>query len=222
MADRADGFVDVSRELPDVVLDLRYYTDRNFIGKRIIGYEYPIAILTRAAADALSRVCRELAPLGYRVKIFDAYRPQRAVDMFKAWSLDASDTRMKSTFYPNVDKSEIISRGYIAERSSHSRCSTVDVTMTDAESEEEADMGSAFDHFDVMSHSDFDGLNSEQARSRKILRDAMTGNGFRTISSEWWHFTLIDEPYPDTYFDVPLTSDALTYLELAANKKIKR
>lgn len=222
MAERADGFVDVSNELPDVILDLRYFTNCNFIGERVTGYDEPIAILTRAAADALARVCRELAPLGYRVKIFDAYRPQRAVDMFKAWSLDASDTRMKSIFYPNVDKSEIISRGYIAERSSHSRCSTVDVTIAYADSGEDADMGSAFDHFDVRSHSDFDGLNSEQARSRKILRDAMTGNGFGTISSEWWHFTLIDEPYPDTYFDVPLTSDALEHLKLAAEQNIKR
>ena len=141
---------------------------------------------------------------GYRLKIYDAYRPQRAVTHFMNWAKDTSDTRMKQYFYPNLDKSVLFAQGYIAEKSGHSRGSTVDLTLFDMASEKELDMGGTFDWFGIESHPDYKEITEEQFANRMILREAMLRHGFKPLEEEWWHFTLKDEPYPDTYFDYPV------------------
>ncbi len=200
------GFVSVAEAVPDAILEIRYYSTYNFVGERIDGYEAPAALLTAEAAQALRAVSDELAAKGYRLKIYDAYRPQSAVGHFIRWAEDTEDTRMKPYFYPEVDKSRLFELGFIASRSGHSRGSTVDLTLFDMAAGHDADMGSPFDFFGDVSHSDYVGeLTAEQLSNRRLLRDAMTAHGFRPLSTEWWHFTLEDEPYPDTYFDFPVT-----------------
>ena len=203
-SDNAEGFVSIGEAIPDVILEIRYYTSFNFIGERIDGYEQPIALLTREAASALKEVSDEMVSRGYRLKIFDAYRPQKAVDHFMRWAKDDSDIRMKPYFYPGIDKSEVIPGGYIAEHSGHSRGSTVDLTLFDMRTQKELDMGGPFDFFGELSHPDYKGITEEQHAHRMLLRDAMISHGFRPINSEWWHFTLASEPYPDTYFTFPV------------------
>ena len=203
-SDNAEGFVSIGEAIPDVILEIRYYTSFNFIGERIDGYEQPIALLTREAASALKEVSDEMVSRGYRLKIFDAYRPQKAVDHFMRWAEDASDIRMKPYFYPGLDKSELIPGGYIAEHSGHSRGSTVDLTLFDMRTQKELDMGGPFDFFGELSHPDYPDITEEQHVHRMMLRDAMISHGFRPINSEWWHFTLAREPYPDTYFTFPV------------------
>ena len=219
------GFVRVAEVVPTARFDLRYYSKNNFVGERIDGYEAPVALLTVAAAEALKAVADEAGKAGYRVKIYDAYRPCRAVARFMRWAQDPNDTRMKAAFYPGVDKSEIIARGYIAAKSGHSRGSTVDLTLCDPATGAEVDMGGTFDRFGPESHPDWCGdpatgrytgvlpddappdarpITDAQFRNRMRLREAMTRHGFTPIASEWWHFTLADEPYPDTYFDFPV------------------
>ena len=200
----SSGFVPLAEAVPDAILEIRYYSTYNFVGERIDGYDAPCAMLTKEAAKALKAVSDELAPKGYRLKIYDAYRPRRAVSHFMRWAKDAGDTRMKKYFYPKLDKSVLFARGYIAKRSGHSRGSTVDLTLFDMETGKEADMGGTFDYFGEESHLNYKGLTKEQRANRMILRDAMTAHGFKTLSKEWWHFTLADEPYPDTYFDFPV------------------
>lgn len=200
------GFVMVTDAIPDAILEMRYYSTFNFVGERIDGYEAPVAYLTKEAAAALKNVSDDLMQQGYRIKIYDAYRPQTAVNHFKAWAADAEDTRMKEYFYPELDKSVLFKNGYIASKSGHSRGSTVDLTIVDMKTGRAVDMGGGFDFFGEISHSaQTEGLTQEQINNRKILRDAMVSNGFKGISTEWWHFTLADEPYPDTYFDIPVT-----------------
>ena len=202
----SSGFVLLTDVIPDAILEIRYYSTFNFVGARIDAYEAPVAYLSRGAAYALKRASDALIVRGYRIKIYDAYRPQSAVDHFKRWSEDLTATEMKPYFYPELDKSELFSKGYIAGRSGHSRGSTVDLTIVDMASGREADMGSGFDLFGELSHSDYtQGLTEEQIENRSILRRAMTDSGFRPAFSEWWHFTLVNEPYPDTYFDFPIT-----------------
>ena len=198
------GFVYLTDVVPEVLLDLRYFGSYNFVGERIEGYEAPTAILTEAAALALGEVSRDLEPLGYRLKIYDAYRPQRAVDHFCAWAEDPEKEEMKPWFYPEIPKEELFQRGYVAARSGHSRGSTVDLTLFDLREGRDADMGGGFDFFGPRSHSDFGELTKEQRANRKLLRDTMLSHGFRGISTEWWHFTLQEEPFPDTYFDFPV------------------
>lgn len=214
----ASGFVLLSEAVPDAILEIRYYSTYNFIGDRIPGYEQPIAILTRQAADSLKVVSDELLAQGYRLKIFDAYRPQCAVDYFVKWAEDADDVRMKEYFYPELEKDVLIPQDYIAAKSSHSRGSTVDLTLFDMASEREVDMGCTYDYFGVASHPDvlpgqevgaYQPINEEQYRLRMLLRDAMLSHGFKPYDCEWWHFTLADEPYPDTYFTFPLSEDSL-------------
>lgn len=201
----ADGFVSVSEVIPDVLLDIRYYTTYNFVGKRIDGYEQPVALLTREAAEALRRVSDDLRRRGVRLVIYDGYRPQRAVDCFVRWAEDPADDAMKPVFYPDVDKRELFTRGFIARRSGHSRGSTVDLTLLEEASGRLLDMGGAFDDFGERSHVDFVGdLTACQRENRLLLRDAMLSRGFGPLSTEWWHFTLEQEPYPDTYFDFPV------------------
>ena len=206
MADKYDssGFVSVSDVIPDALLDVRYYTTYNFVGERIDGYEQPVVLMTKEAAAALQHVNRDIRAQGLRLVIYDAYRPQRAVDHFVRWAEDVSDTRMKAIFYPEVDKADLFERGFIAKRSGHSRGSTVDLTLLDEKRGMLLDMGGPFDFFGELSHPDFAGVTTEQHANRMLLRDAMVTHGFKPLSTEWWHFTLVNEPYPDTYFDFPV------------------
>ena len=208
----SSGFVLLSDFVPSIIQEIRYYSTYNFIGDRIDGYEEPYALLTREAARALKAVSGELAVQGYRMKIFDAYRPATAVRHFVQWSVDDLDLRMKPFFYPDLDKGDLFKRGYIASKSSHSRGSTVDLTLLDMKTGKEVDMGSPFDLFSEVSHPDYRGITEEQYVNRMYLRDAMLRNGFEPIFCEWWHFTLADEPYPDTYFDFPVSSQYLRHL----------
>ena len=199
-----EQFVKVSDVIPDVILEIRYYSTHNFVGQRIDGYLAPTAMLTRQAADSLKVVSDELKAQGYRLKIYDAYRPQCAVDHFVRWATDVSDTTMRRYFYPNVDKSRLFELEYIMEKSGHTRGSTVDLTLFDMTTEKEVDMGGTFDWFGEESHPDYSGITPEQFANRMILRDAMLHHGFKPLDSEWWHFTLKDEPFPDTYFAFPV------------------
>lgn len=205
----AADFVVVSQVIPDAILEIRYHSTFNFVGDRIDGYDEPCALLTREAALALKEASDDLMAQGYRIKIYDAYRPQDAVNHFVRWAKDLGDTRMKAYFYPEVDKSQLFSSGYIAKRSGHSRGSTVDITLFDLSTGKDADMGGTFDYFGDASHYEYKKLTPEQKNNRLILRKAMTAHGFKPISTEWWHFTLVDEPYPDTYFNFPVSSEAV-------------
>ena len=199
-------FVLLADLVPSIVQEIRYYSTYNFIGDRIDGYEEPCAILTKEAARALRTVANELTVQGYRLKIYDAYRPASAVRHFELWGIEDTDIRMKPYFYPDLEKQELFTKGFIARRSSHSRGSTVDLTLIDMKTGKEVDMGSPFDFFSEVSHADYTGITAEQYENRMILRRAMLKNGFLPLQSEWWHFTLADEPYPDTYFEFPVSS----------------
>ena len=209
-SDDASDFVLLSDAVPDAILEIRYYSTYNFIGDRIEGYEEPIVLLTKEAAAALKEVSDELVLKGYRLKIYDAYRPQMAVSHFMRWALDFEDTRMKEYFYPELEKDVLFPLGYIAEHSGHSRGSTVDLTLFDMTTEKEADMGGTFDYFGELSHPDYTGITEEQYQNRMILREAMLAHGFKPLAEEWWHFTLENEPYPNTYFTFPVSSKSLT------------
>ena len=199
-----EGFVLLADAVPDILQEIRYYSTYNFVGSRIDGYEQPCAILTAEAAQALRAVSDELLAQGCRLKVYDAYRPQSAVDHFVRWAEDPEDTAMQLCFYPEEEKSQLFAHGYIAARSGHSRGSTVDLTLLDEASGKELDMGGTFDYFGAPSHTDYAGLTPEQQANRALLRDAMLRHGFRAIKTEWWHFTLQEEPFPDTYFDFPV------------------
>ncbi len=220
--DRSD-FVEVTKVIPDVILEIRYYSTYNFVGERIDGYNRPLALMTRQAADSLKAVSDDVIAQGYRLKIYDAYRPQCAVDHFVRWSQNPADTCMKRYFYPMFDKPVLFEQDYIMAKSGHTRGSTVDLTLFDMQTEKEVDMGGTFDWFGVESHPDYcgnpdtklypeigkyigdgTGITAEQFRNRMILREAMLSHGFKPLDSEWWHFTLRNEPYPDTYFDFPI------------------
>ena len=203
------GFVLVSDYVPAVIQEIRYYSTYNFVGDRIDGYEQPCAILTKEAARALKGISNKLNVMGYRIKVFDAYRPATAVKHFTLWGVDDLDLRMKPVFYPDLEKQELFRRGYIASKSTHSRGSTVDLTLLDMKTGKEVDMGSPFDYFSEVSHPDYKGVTKEQYENRMFLQDMMVRGGFEPIDCEWWHFTLRDEPYPDTYFDFPVSSEVL-------------
>ena len=219
--DGSENFVNITDVVPDVILEIRYFGTYNFVGNRIDGYMQPTALLTRQAAEALKAVSDDVKAQGYRLKIFDAYRPQRAVDNFVRWAKDESDVRMKQYFYPDLEKNLLFPQDYIAEKSGHTRGSTVDITLFDMTTEKEVDMGGTFDWFGVESHPDFCGnpetgkytggkspkgrsITKQQFENRMILRQAMLRHGFKPLSSEWWHFTLKDEPFPDTYLNFPV------------------
>lgn len=206
MADtyRAADFVSVGEYIPDVLLDVRYYSTYNFVGARIDGYESPIVLLTRQAADALRLVNADMLSQGYRLVLYDGYRPQRAVDHFARWAEDLSANAMKPVFYPDVDKADLFEQGFIARRSGHSRGSTIDLTLLDAATGQLVDMGGPFDFFGELSHPDYTGVTPAQQANRMRLREAMLKHSFKPLSTEWWHFTLKDEPWPDTYFDFPV------------------
>ncbi|MFR9751254.1 M15 family metallopeptidase [Nocardia sp. 004] len=222
------AFVSITDVDPTIIVDARYYGDHNFIGSRIAGYEAPKCLLTRQAAAALARVQQELRPMDLTLKTYDCYRPQRAVDEFVAWAKDLGDVRMKAEFYPNVDKADLFRDGYIAAKSSHSRGSTVDlaiVALPAAESERyqegeplracflpaeqrfrdsALDFGTGFDCFDPLAHTANPAVGGTQRALRALLTEVMSEHGFANLAEEWWHFTLRQEPFADTYFDFPV------------------
>ena len=203
------GFVLLADYVPSIVQEIRYYSTYNFIGDKIDGYEQPCAIITKEAARALKTVSNELNVQGYRMKVFDCYRPACAVKHFVMWGIEDTDVRMKEYFYPDLVKQELFSKGYVASKSSHSRGSTIDLTLLDMKTGKEVDMGSPFDMFSEVSHPGYRGIADEQYNNRMILRNCMLRNGFEPIDCEWWHFTLKNEPYPDTYFNFPVSSEYL-------------
>jgi len=209
LSDDSSDFVLISEAVPDVILEIRYYSTYNFVGDRIDGYEQPVALLTKEAAAKLKEVSDYVISKGYRLKIYDAYRPQKAVTNFVNWSKDPNDVRMKQYFYPELQKDVLFPQGYIAEHSGHSRGSTVDLTLFDMNTEKEVDMGGTFDYFGELSHPDYRGITDEQYNNRMILREAMLSHGFKPLTEEWWHFTLENEPYPDTYFTFPVNSNSV-------------
>ena len=215
-ADGSQAFVNITDVVPDVILEVRYFGTYNFVGARIDGYLQPTALLTRQAADSLRAVSDDLKARGFRLKIYDAYRPQMAVDHFVRWGKDLDDTLMKRYFYPNEVKDSLFIKDYIAEHSGHSRGSTLDLTLFDMRTEKEVDMGGTFDWFGRESHPDCGGdpvtgtyrandtITATQFANRMLLREVMMRHGFKPYESEWWHFTLKDEPFPDTYFAFPV------------------
>ena len=205
----ASDFVLLSDYVPSIVQEIRYYSTYNFIGERIDGYEQPCAIITKQAARALKAVSSEMNVKGYRLKVFDAYRPATAVKHFVMWGIEDLDQRMKPFFYPDLEKQELFKQGYIASKSSHSRGSTVDLTLLDMATGKEVDMGSPFDFFGPVSHPDCKEITDEQYDNRMRLRKVMLRNGFAPLDCEWWHFMLENEPYPDTYFDFPVSAQYL-------------
>ena len=240
--DDSSQFVTLTDVVPDAILEIRYFSTYNFVGTRIDGYEEPTALLTRQAADSLRAVSDDVKALGYRLKIYDAYRPQKGVDHFVRWAEDIADTLMKPYFYPDLDKSVLFPQDYICLKSGPTRGSTLDLTLFDMATEKELDMGGTFDWFGPESHPDFCGnpetgvytgksipnpspregdslasaallpsggvgrraITAEQFQNRMILRQAMLRHGFKPFDTEWWHFTLKDEPFPDTYFTFPV------------------
>lgn len=221
--DDSSQFVTLTDAVPDAILEIRYYGTYNFVGARIDGYEQPTALLTKKAAKALKEVSDDVIRQGYRLKIYDAYRPQKGVDHFVRWAANIPDTKMKVYFYPDLDKSVLFDQEYIMAKSGHTRGSTVDLTLFDMATEKELDMGGTFDWFGPESHPDFCGnpetgeytgdnhkspvgrsITAEQFVHRMILRRAMLAHGFKPLDTEWWHFTLRDEPFPDTYFTFPV------------------
>ena len=196
--DKSD-FAPVYTMIDDAVYDIRYYSSYNFTGNKIRGYKAPVAYMTKEALTALSAAAEDLRKQGYRLLIWDTYRPQKAVDNFVEWINNPNDEGDKS-FYPALKKSDLLKGQYIMEKSGHTRGSTVDLTIIKQDGSF-VDMGGTFDLFSEISHPDYKKLTKQQKKNRKILHDAMVKAGFEPLDSEWWHFTLKNEPYPDTYFD---------------------
>jgi len=222
--DIPEGFVEIREVIPDLILDLRYLTNHNFLGLPVDGYKSEKCYITKVAADSLAKVQAELRKFNLILKIYDAYRPQCAVDHFVRWAKDLSDTLTKKEFYPTIDKSRLFVDGFIAEKSGHSRGSTIDLTIVPIpipsqpifdvdnqcecfESEEKRfkdnsiDMGTGFDCFHSLSHTENIKLTPQQRANRLLLKSLMDKYGFKNLAEEWWHFTLRNEPFPKTYFD---------------------
>ncbi|MBN6036294.1 M15 family metallopeptidase [Amycolatopsis sp. 195334CR] len=222
-------FVVLQDFAPTIQHDIRYYGPHNFVGTKIDGYREPLCILTRPAAEALRRVQWKMLSRGYTLKVYDCFRPQRSVDHFVRWAKDLEDEKMKPEFYPNVAKDRLFADGYIAEKSGHSRGSTVDLTVVklpprhqrpyvpgeplqpctapagERFPDNSVDMGTGFDCFDTLSHTANPLITGKARENRDLLVNTMAEAGFRNLVEEWWHFTLNDEPYPDTYFDFPVS-----------------
>jgi D-alanyl-D-alanine dipeptidase len=201
--DRPAAFVDATARVPGLVADIRYAGSHNFVGRPIDGYEKPACLLTTAAADALAGAARELAPRRLVLKVFDCYRPTRAVAHFVRWARDFADNAGKPEFYPDIDKRNLFKQGYIATHSGHSRGSTVDLTLAHADGAE-LDMGTPFDLFSPRSWPSDASVGSEARANRALLAAVMRRHGFVRYAKEWWHFTLANEPFPHTYFDFPV------------------
>lgn len=195
------SFVNLKKLIPNIEIDLRYHGNHNFLGKPVTGYESDNVYISKEAAVAMVAIQKELNSKGLGIKVFDAYRPQKAVNNFKEWALDIADTLAKQEFYPNVDKRDLFKLGYIAEKSGHSRGSTIDLTLIKLVDKTELDMGTGFDYFGEPSHHDYKNLTEEQKNNRKLLRDIMEKHGFKGIEEEWWHYTLKNEPFKEKYFD---------------------
>lgn len=198
--EKPGNFVYVTEIIPNIKQDMRYFGSNNFVGRPITGYKKPVCILSSAAAHALLKVQTALNEQNLGLLVYDCYRPQMAVNDFILWSQN-SDERTKSLFYPNIDKKELFKRGYIARRSGHTRGSTVDLTIVDLTSNQVLDMGTPFDYLDPLSHPDNRDITPEQFKNRMLLRSLMSKHGFMPIRTEWWHFTLKNEPYKNTYFN---------------------
>ncbi len=203
-AERPAAFVDVTAVVPGLLVEARYASAHNFVGTPIDGYERPVCLLTRQAAQGLAAVQRDLAAHGLGLKVFDCYRPVRAVMHFVRWARDVRDTAMKAEFYPTVDKRDLFRLGYIAAQSGHSRGSTVDLGLVTLADGKELDMGTPFDTFSPRSWPGDTGVSAAARQNRATLSAAMRRGGFRPYDREWWHFTLRGEPFPDTYFDFPV------------------
>ncbi|MFF8291975.1 M15 family metallopeptidase [Streptomyces sp. NPDC016309] len=224
-----EEFVALRSVDPTIIQEMRYTTEHNFVGEPVDGYRQPVCILTRPAAEALHRAQLRLLRQGHSLKVYDCYRPQRAVDHFVRWAKDLQDERMKAEFYPLVAKSRLFADGYIAENSGHSRGSTVDLTIVKlpavptrpyvpgerlvpchAPREERfpdnsIDMGTGFDCFDTLSHTDDPRVQGAQRANRQLLKGTLGTEGFANLPEEWWHFTYKPEPFPATYFDFPVS-----------------
>jgi len=196
-----EQFVELGEFIPGIHLDVRYFGVDNFVGGRIDGYEAAKIYMSRPAAEALANLQQQLLAMDLSLKVFDAYRPQRAVNHFIRWAQDLQDTRMKDRFYPSVDKQNLFSEGYISERSGHSRGSTIDLTLVHIANGEELDMGSPWDFFDPVSWPSSNEVTEQQLENRMLLQSLMVEYGFVSIRTEWWHFYFADEPFPDDYFD---------------------
>lgn len=224
----SDNFVDIQEVIPGVILDIRYYGEHNFLGEKVDGYIGPKCILTKEAAYALAGVQNDLHPYSLTLKIYDCYRPQRAVNHFVRWAKEIENTKTMKEFYPTIDKRNLFKDGYIAERSSHSRGSTVDLTIVPLPipqqqgyipgqilsecylpagqrfGDNSLDMATGFDCFHELSHTENPGISSRQKINRLLLKSLMEKHGFKNYDLEWWHYTLKKEPYPNTYFDFPV------------------
>jgi D-alanyl-D-alanine dipeptidase len=210
---RPKDFVDISLEIPGIVTDVKYYSGENFVGKRIDGYEAPIILLTKKATVALNKVQKQLMKEGYGLKVFDGYRPKQAVDQFIKWGKEKENEKTRKSYYPEYTREEVFKAGFIAMESSHSRGSSVDLTVIELESRKELDMGGSFDFFSECSFSDYDHLSIEQSKNRVQLKYLMRSEGFEPMKQEWWHFTLSNEPYKDTYFDFIVKDEKLRLLD---------
>ncbi|MFZ0722777.1 MAG: M15 family metallopeptidase [Xanthobacteraceae bacterium] len=200
---RPADFVDAATVVPGLIVEMRYAGSHNFTGRPVDGYLAPHCLLTREAAAALAEVARDIAPRGLAIKVFDCYRPVRAVANFVRWARDLNDQKMKDEFYPNVDKRTLFRDGYIASHSGHSRGSTMDLTLAKTDGAA-LDMGTPFDFFNPKSWTADPTITPAQHANRMVLADAMRRRGFRGYDKEWWHFTLRGEPYPTTFFDFPV------------------
>ena len=199
---RPGSFVDAATVVPGLVVEMRYFGDNNFVGQPIDGYEKPLCLLSRPAALALAEVARDLAPRGLKLKVFDCYRPKRAVAHFLRWANAISDLKNKQAYYPTMEKRQLFTDGYISARSGHSRGSTVDLTLVGAAGE--LDMGTPFDFLSPRSAAANLSVGEEALKNRALLAYAMSRRGFHPYAKEWWHFTLRSEPYPEIYFDFPV------------------
>ena len=202
-----EGFVYLEDEVHEIKIDLRYYSSNNFVGDTIDGYKANTCIITKEAARALADVQRELGTQGLGLLVFDAYRPQQAVNHFITWAGDLEDTLMKSNFYPDIEKSALFEQGYISSKSGHSRGSTVDLTiihLAGPNKGKEMEMGTPWDFFSPMSWPSSNQVSPAQQANRMLLQDVMVRNGFKPLKEEWWHFTLKNEPFHDTYYNFPV------------------
>ncbi len=198
------GFVYLHESIPGIEQEVRYAGSHNFTGKPVKGYHKEKIILSKPAAKALKKVQQELDEKGYTLKVFDAYRPQQAVNSFMVWAKKPEDTLAKAEFYPEIDKKDLFQLGYIASKSGHTRGSAIDLTIIDKKTGKELDMGSPYDFFGKISHHDTDQITEEQKHNREFLKNLMLKHGFNPYPEEWWHYSLKNEPYPDTYFDFPV------------------
>ena len=201
------NFVYLEDIIPSIRIELRYFSNNNFIGKPIDGYNSNSLIITEETAKSLKKIQQELLQKELSLKIFDGYRPQKAVDHFVRWVQVLKDTLMKAQFYPKVKKNNLLKNGYIAERSGHSRGSTIDLTIINNKTGKALDMGSAYDFFGIQSHPLYQNISKKQKNNRMLLRNTMLNHGFTPYENEWWHFTLKKEPFPNTYFTFPISKN---------------